>query len=111
MPDSIGSAAQTRAIAEQVAEAVILKFTSEHPESRPAEIPAPLRWAAGIIAALFTAGVASGMFWLVSTVSDMQVTLARMDERIANGAVKDSRFEDLDRRVTKLETFHQGGAK
>lgn len=103
MPTSTGDAAQTRLIAEQVAEAVIMKYESEHPRPTEAAIPAPLKWAATIIAGLFTAGVAAGVFWLVSSVSEMQVTLARMDERMSTGSVKDSRFEYLDRRVTKNE--------
>jgi len=67
------------------------------------EIPAPLKWAGAIVAALFTAGTATMAFWLVSSVSEMQVTLARMDERMAGGTVKDGRVDLLDMRVTKLE--------
>lgn len=109
MPNSIGDSAQTRLIAEQVAEAVIMKYESEHPRTRDIDIPAPLKWAATIIAGLFTAGVAAGVFWLVSSVSEMQVTLARMDERMTTGSVKDSRVDEIERRVTKLETYHSGG--
>lgn len=108
---AIGNAEQTRLIAEQVAKAVIVEFTSQHPEIQEAKIPAPLKWAGVIVAALFTAGTATLAFWLVSTVSDMQVTLARMDERMVGGTVKDSRVDDLERRVTKLETFEQGSAR
>ena len=110
-PSSIGDEAQKRIIAEQVAEAAVTKVLYDHPELRKAEIPAPLKWAGGIIAGLFTAGAATLVFWLVSSVSEMQVTLARMDERMASGTVKDARFDDIDRRVTKLEAYHQGGVK
>ena len=67
------------------------------------EIPAPLKWAGAIIAGLFTAGTATLAFWLVSTVSEMQVTLARMDERMVSGNVQDGRVDDLQRRVQKNE--------
>jgi hypothetical protein len=95
--------AQVRIVAEQVADAAVTRFAATHPELRKAEIPAPLKWAAAIIASLFTAGTATLVFWLVSTVSEMQVTLARMDERMASGTVKDARFDDLERRVANLE--------
>lgn len=90
-------------VADAVAEASIIKVLAEHPELREAAIPSPLKWAGMIIAGLFTAGTATLVFWLVSTVSEMQVTLARLDERMASGAIKDARFEDIDRRVTKNE--------
>lgn len=82
-----------------------------------AEIPSPLKWAGGIIAALFTAGTATLAFWLVSTVSEMQVTLARMDERMVSGNVRDARVDDLTRRVQRNETIlaeiapTQGGSR
>ena len=115
MPDSLGDAAQLRMIADQIgesaAEIAISKFVAQHPELRQAsvtaEIPSPLKWAGAILAALFTAGTATLAFWLFTTVSEMQVTLARMDERMASGSVKDQRFDELDRRVTTLETYHK----
>ena len=115
MPDSIGDTAQLRMIADQIgesaAEIAISKFVAQHPELRQgavtAEIPSPLKWAGAIIAALFTAGTATLAFWLVSSVSEMQVTLARMDERMASGMVRDARVDDLTRRVTTLEGYHK----
>jgi len=111
----IGNAEQTRIVAEQVAEATITRFVSQHPELRQAtvtaEIPSPLKWAGAIIAGLFTAGTATLAFWLVSTVSEMQVTLARMDERMASGTVRDSRVDGIEARVRQLETYHQGGGR
>jgi uncharacterized membrane protein YoaK (UPF0700 family) len=103
----LGDAAQIRAIMEQSSEAAadlaIRNFVANHPELRQAsvttEIPAPLKWAGAIIAGLFTAGTATLAFWLVSTVSEMQVTLARMDERMVSGTVRDARVDDLARRV------------
>lgn len=109
MTESLGDAAQTRMIAEQVAEAVLVRYASQHPQSQEAKIPPPLKWAGAIAAMLFTVGTASLAFWLVSTVSGMQVTLARMDERMVSGTVKDSRVDELDRRLTKLE--NPGGSR
>lgn len=54
MPD--GNEAQTRLIADTVAEATIMKFVSQHPELNEVKIPAPLKWAGAIIAGLFTDG-------------------------------------------------------
>lgn len=111
---SLGDAAQTRKILEQAIEATIIKVRADHPElygPKEAEIPAPLKWIGVIIAGLFTMGTATLVFWLVSSVSAMQVTLARMDERMASGMVKDARYEDINRRVTILETYQAGGKK
>jgi hypothetical protein len=110
MPDG-GNMEQVRMVAEQVAEAAFYKFEREHPVKTEATIPAPLKWAGAIIAGLFTAGTATLVFWLVSSVSEMQVTLARMDERMASGMIKDARFDDVDRRITKLESYHAEGGR
>lgn len=117
---SIGDAAQIRAIADQVgasaAEIAISNFVAQHPELRQAsvtaEIPPPLKWAGAVIAGLFTAGTATLAFWLVSTVSEMQVTLARMDERLAGqNTSQETRLTEIERRVARLEGYHTGGAK
>lgn len=103
MPD--GNDAQTRVIAQQVAKTAITEFYAEHPElrQRPVEVPPLVKWVVGTVAALGLAAMIGGGTWLVSTVNEMQVTLARMDERMASGTVKDARFDDLERRVTNLE--------
>lgn len=107
---SAGDWAQIRMLGEQIADATIIRFSAAHPELRKAEIPAPLKWAGGIIAALFTAGIATLAFWLVTTVSSMQVTLARMDERQSlQTNAQDTRYNELDRRVSKLEGANPGG--
>lgn len=98
-------------IAEAAASAAMLKLKAQQ-LSEPkavADVPAPLKWAGGIIAGLFAAGTATLAFWLVTSVSEMQVTLARMDERMASGTIKDARFDELNRRVTILESYHEGG--
>lgn len=116
MGDSIGDEAQLRKITDPIARAAatiaISEFASQHPELRQGsvttEIPAPLKWASVIIAGLFTAGTATLAFWLVSTVSEMQVTLARMDERLANQtAVQSEQIKEIEVRVTTLENYHR----
>lgn len=108
-----GNEAQVRMIAEQVAEAAVQDVLFKHPEFRKADIPAPLRWAGGIVASLFTMGIGALAVWLVMTVSDMQVTLARMDERmLSQNTSQSGQFQMLDERVKRLETFHTAtGAK
>lgn len=93
---------------EQIADAVIERFVSQHPELRQAtvvtEIPPTIRWAGLIIGGVMTAAVTAGLFWLVATVNDMQVTLARMDERIGHWiSSQDDRYRALEKRVEKLE--------
>lgn len=111
MPESLADHVQKRELLDRTAENAIAKVLMEHPELRKSEIPAPLKWAGGIIAALFTAGIATLAIWLVTSVSEMQVTLARMDERMASGVVKDARYDDMDRRVSNLERYHRQGAQ
>lgn len=120
MTESIGDEAQLRKITDPIARAAatiaISDFTAQHPELRQAsvtaEIPPPLKWASIIIAGLFTAGTATLAFWLVSTVSEMQVTLARMDERLASQtAVQSDQIKDIDARVTTLENYHRASPK
>lgn len=106
MPTSAGDAAQTRIIAEQVAEAAVVKFAAEHPEIRSDS--GFTNFQKGVVGVGVTLLV-SAVLWLVSTVNQMQLTLARLDERIASGAVKDVRVDDLERRVTALEGYHRGG--
>jgi len=113
MPDS-GNAEQIRMVAEQVADSAISRFASQHPEIRRgtvvSEIPAPLKWAAAVVAALFTAGTATLAFWLFNSVSLMSVTLARMDERMANYATaQEARIDQLEGRVEGLELYHRQG--
>lgn len=111
-PESMGNAAQIRMVAEQVGESAadiaISKFVSQHPEVRRgtvvAEIPAPLKWAAVIASAVITMAASGGVVWLVSSVSEMNVTLARMDERMASYiSAQENRMREIERRVETLE--------
>lgn len=110
MPDTNGNAAQTRVVSEQIADAMFTRFYQEHPELKTSkvEIPPPLKWAGGVIAALFTMGVGAMAVWLVGTVNTMQVTLARMDERQSSqNTSQDSRFTDHERRIQNIEAVLQ----
>jgi hypothetical protein len=107
LPESVGDQAQVHRIVRQVA----MAYREIDGPLKP-DIPAPLKWAGGIVAALFTAGIATLAFWLVTSVSQMQVTLARMDERLGNQADdQQQRFTDIERRVSRLESFHETGAR
>lgn len=101
-----GNAAQTRMVAEQVAEAAIVKFAAEHPEIR--KDAGFSNFQKGVVGVAVTLLV-SAILWLVTTVNQMQLTLARLDERIASGGVKDARVDDLERRVGVLEAKQGGG--
>jgi len=106
MNEPNGNAAQSRIIAEQVAESAITLFAARHPElfkSKAPEVHPLVKWVVGAVAALGLAAMIGGGTWLVSSVSEMQVTLARMDERMASGSVRDSRVDDLERRVAAIE--------
>lgn len=116
MPDSIGDKSQVRMIAEPIAEAAaeiaISKFAANHPEVRRgtvvAEIPAPLKWAAVIASAILTISASGGLIWLVSSVSEISVTIARMDERMAAYTARQTEEIDaLDSRVKTLEGYHR----
>lgn len=105
---SLGDAAQTRAIVDQAAaasaEIAIRKFAAEHPQPPKAEIPGPLKWAAGIVSTLLAMGVGGTVVWLMTTVNEMQVTIARIDERMASSATSQgSRYDEINRRLSRLE--------
>jgi hypothetical protein len=113
---STGDAAQTRLIAEQVGEAAatlaVTKFAAQHPGAVKAEIPGPLKWAAGIIAALLATGVGGTAVWLMTTVNEMQVTIARIDERmVSQSDTQESRFDEINRRLSRLEQLQAGDGR
>lgn len=120
MPDSMGDKAQVRMIADQVGEAAadiaISKFAANHPEVRRgtvvAEIPAPLKWAAIVATTIITVSASGGLIWLVTSVSQMSVTLARMDERMANyAAAQTERMTTMEDRIERLEAYHRSGGQ
>lgn len=115
MPElSSGDAAQIRAIADQVADAAIAKFVDNHPEVRRGtvvtEMPPPLKWAALIASAVLTVSASAGLIWMVTSVSEMSVTLARMDERMGGYIdAQAARMTEIERRVDTLEDYHREG--
>lgn len=107
---SLGDEAQTRLILEQIgkaaAAAAIVQLRSEHPEvfAPKAEVPPPLKWAGGIIAALLVLAAGGTMQWLIATTNTTQLTVGRIEERInAISETQASDVADLKRRVDRLE--------
>lgn len=101
---SDGNDIQKAATLAGVADAAIDRFVARLQPQEP-KLPSPVKWGAGIIAALMTAATIGYFAWLTNTVASMQVTLARVDERMAlQTTAQDSRFEEMNRRITKLET-------
>jgi hypothetical protein len=70
------------------------------------EIPPPLKWAGVIIAALMTLTVSSGVAWAVSTLNQLQITVARMDERQQRDTTP-ARLEKIEERLMRLEQVRQ----
>lgn len=114
MPDGIGNTEQVRAIAEQVgsaaAGAAIREFVQTYPHFAPpppkSEIPAPLKWGGGIIAALMTAAVIAMSLWVVSTLNDLQLTVREISTRQQTDTTG-KEIEDLKARVALLEQERQ----
>lgn len=106
MPDrDTGNAAATRAIADQVAEATVELYARKHPPSK-AEIPAALKLWGSIAAAVMTLTVTSGVVWGVSTLNDLQITVARMDERQQRDETG-KRLDKIEDRLSRLEEAKQ----
>lgn len=105
MVEGIGNIEQVRAISEQVGDAFYNRFKRER-EQAEASAPGVLKWLGGIAATVFAAFVVAAGIWLVGSVGDMKVTLARMDERLGGDrAAQEARFSEVERRVVKLETY------
>jgi hypothetical protein len=97
-------------VAPQLAqlERAVARLNSSAPQEGQ-HLPNPvLKWLAGIAASCAAVIVTGAMFWVASSMNDVQQTLARIDERQkAQTEAQDSRFADYDRRITRLEKFHQ----
>lgn len=116
MPESQGNTEQLRVMAEQIADTAIVRFVSQHPEVRRgtvvAEIPAPLKWAAIIASGVLATAASAGLIWMVTSVSEMSVTLARMDERMGGYIEAQAvQMNQLEGRVDQLETYHRNGGR
>ena len=110
----LGNESQTRIIAEQVAEAAVELYVRKNPPPPPppivtlpepkAEIPAPLKWAAAVVSAIIAAGAVAMCIWVVSTLSDLQQTVTRIDERQQlTGSGTAQRLDKIEERLTLLE--------
>ena len=105
----VGNEAQVRIIAEQIADVAITRFASSYSgtsrqQSPTIELPAPFKWAALVITAVFTVGATTGLIGLVTTVNELQVTLGKIDQRMISERENASgRYTDLERRVDALE--------
>lgn len=98
--DGDGNAAQVRMVAEQIASAFAQR-------ARP-EVPAPLKWAGGILAAIATALATAFTVWMATTLADTQTRTVRIEEqqRGANALLTQT-VAQLDRRVGTLEEIHR----
>lgn len=89
---------------KQLAVVVATAVAACAPAAPKAEVPPPLKWAAGIISALLVMAVAGSGAWLINTVNAMQITLTRVDERSLNDAqLREQRDADFDRRLQAVE--------
>ncbi len=114
----LGNQLQVQAMVSQVAReaaAAVLLEQKANDLDRPtkdAPIPPIVKWLVGAIGAFGSAALIGLGFWLVTSVSTMRETLARMDERqIAQTGTLDGRFGDQERRIVKLEGYHSGDGK
>lgn len=98
MPDSLGDAAQIRKILEQFRE------IDEEAKVKEPPLHPLIKWFLGAIGALGSAAIIGLGLWLVSSVSNMRETLARIDERqVMNAQNIADRFQAIDGRLARLE--------
>lgn len=115
MADGMGNEAQVRIISEQLAEAIIARVErgregTLHGAPRTVELPAPIKWGAGIIASITTLAAGAALLWGFTTLNNVQITLARMDERQQRQeSSSSSQYQDFSRRVSTLEAYHANG--
>lgn len=105
MPDTrgLGNATQARAIADEVAVAAVELYARTHPQPPiKAEIPGALKLWGTIAAAVMTLSVTTGVIWGVSTLNDLQITVARMDERLQRDDTG-KRLDKIEERLGRLE--------
>lgn len=89
-------------LAVAVGSAVATAISAAQPPK--AEIPTPLKWAAGILSAVATASIVGMGIWLVSTVANVQLTVTRMDERsLQQQEMQSLRDNEVQRRLGNLE--------
>ena len=98
-----GNAAQRDLIEESIAKSMLYRIR-ERGVAVSNESPPMVKWLVGAIAGLGAASMIGMGFWLVSSVSNMRETLARMDERQSmSSAMLATRFQAIDDRLARLE--------
>lgn len=108
-----GNAEQIRYVAEQLADATVARLerrfesgADRNASRQPAamEWPAPIKWAAGIIAGVISLSAGAGLLWMVNTVNDVQLTLTRLEATLSvrDEMAKDKQ-EEVTRRIKDLE--------
>lgn len=116
MPDS-GNQAHLKEWLDAVAEAAASKTAlalKAQQLSEPKETPVPplIKWLVGAIGAFGSTAIIGLGIWLVTSVSTMSNTLARMDERMkGQDTTQINRDAEQDRRIGTLETYHKEGAR
>lgn len=106
MPESLGDAAQIRAIGEQIATATILKMRET--EKPKVEIPAVFKVTGSVLLALLTAGIIGMAVWIVGTLSEVQLAVREVNTQLSAKGAIEQRFSEIDRRVTVLEQHKEG---
>lgn len=97
-----GNASQRDLIEESIAKSMLYRIREKG--TGPSESPPMVKWLVGAIAAFGSASLIGLGFWLVSSVSTMRETLARMDERqIMTSSMLADRFQAIDERLGRLE--------
>jgi hypothetical protein len=101
VPD--GNSEQTRMIAEKIAQQM-LDIYGAPPRQNEVAVPAFVKWFSVAIGGLGSTALIGLGIWLVTSVSTMSNTLARMDERqIISAQNLAERFDKIDERLSRLE--------
>lgn len=109
MPNSTGDAAQTRQILDQAIEATIVKMRET--EKPKVEIPAWAKWMAGVGTTLLTTGIIGMAVWIVSTLSEVQLSVREVNTQLSAKGAIEQRFTEIDRRIAGLESYHGDGKR
>lgn len=102
---------QKRVYLDQAVSLGLERFRLENPElfvkNQPppkAEIPTPLKWAGGITAGVFGACTVAFVLWIVTSISAAQITLAKIEERLASlDTQQRQRLDQIETRLAALE--------
>lgn len=108
----LGNEAQVRLIAEQLVDAAMTKVGNAYAVPVKPEIPAPLKWAAGILTAIITALSIGAMMWGITTLADLKDTVTRIDERQRlSGDSIEKRLTATEDRLSRIESHSAKGER